>query len=178
MLYFLLGFWLYIDGVYTVMTMAVDFGISLGFASQDLIAALLVTQFVGFPFAIGFGYLAKIWGTKKPILICLLFYVLTVIGATFMSKAWHFYILAAVIGMVQGGVQSLSRSLFGRMISAEESGEYFGLFNLIGKFASILGPILVAGTVLVTGQSRMGLLGLIVIFCIGGFLLFKVQEPE
>ncbi|WP_415062125.1 MFS transporter [Bdellovibrio sp.] len=177
LLIFMVAYWLYIDGVYTVMTMAVDYGISIGFEAKDLIAALLITQFIGFPCAYYFGTLTRRWGTKMPILICIVIYGITVVAATFMATAWHFYILATVIGMVQGGVQSLSRSMFGRMIRKEESGEYFGLFNLVGRFASILGPLVVALGVLVTGNSRLGMIGLLVLFVIGGGLLALVKEP-
>lgn len=177
LLIFIVSYWLYIDGVYTVMTMAVDYGIAIGFAAKDLIAALLITQFIGFPCAYYFGTVTRRWGTKKPILFCILIYGITVVAATYMSTAWHFYLLATVIGMVQGGVQSLSRSMFGRMIRKEESGEYFGLFNLVGRFASILGPLVVAFAVTVTGSSRMGMVGLLILFVIGGALLAKVNEP-
>lgn len=176
LLLFIVAYWLYIDGVYTVMTMAVDYGVSLGFEAKDLIAALLITQFIGFPCAYYFGILTSRWGTKKPILVCIGIYGMTVIAATFMSTAWHFYLLATVIGMVQGGVQSLSRSMFARMIRKEESGEYFGLFNLVGRFASIVGPLIVAIGVTVTGNSRMGMMGLLILFLVGGFLLTRVQE--
>ncbi len=178
LLYFLLAYWMYIDGVYTVMTMAVDYGISLGLESSDLITALLLTQFIGFPFALLFGLVTKRFGCRMPILICIGIYSVAVVLATQMSTAVHFYLLAAVIGMVQGGVQSLSRSLFARMIPAQNSGEYFGLFNLIGKFASILGPLLVAFGVTISGNSRMGMLGLLILFIFGGALLFFVQEPH
>ncbi|WP_374079267.1 MFS transporter [Bdellovibrio bacteriovorus] len=174
---FMIAYWLYIDGVYTVMTMAVDYGISIGFEAKDLIAALLITQFIGFPCAYYFGTATKKWGTKKPILLCILMYAIAVIAATKMSQAWHFYLLATMIGMFQGGVQSLSRSMFGRMIRKEESGEYFGLFNLVGRFASILGPMVVAVGVTVTGSSRMGMMGLIFLFVAGGILLALVKEP-
>ncbi|QDK37286.1 MFS transporter [Bdellovibrio sp. NC01] len=178
LLIFMIAYWLYIDGVYTVMTMAVDFGISIGFEAKDLIAALLITQFVGFPAAYYFGTITKRWGTKGPILFCILIYAITVILATMMSQAWHFYLLATVIGLVQGGVQALSRSLFARMSPKEYSGEYFGLFNLVGRFASILGPLFVAFGVTVTGNSRMGMLGLLVLFISGGWLLALVKEPR
>ncbi|MEN0060432.1 MAG: MFS transporter [Bdellovibrio sp.] len=177
LLYFMIAYWLYIDGVYTVMTMAVDYGISIGFEAKDLIAALLITQFIGFPCAYYFGVVTKRWGAKAPILVCVGVYAVTVVAATFMSQAWHFYLLATVIGMVQGGVQSLSRSLFGRMIRKEESGEYFGLFNLVGRFASILGPLVVAFGVTVTGNSRMGMMGVLILFILGGLLLVRVKEP-
>lgn len=174
---FMLAFWLYIDGVYTVITMAVDYGISLNFESKDLIAALLITQFVGFPATYIYGVIAKKWGCRKPILSCILVYALTVVLATQMKTPMHFYILAAVIGLVQGGVQSLSRSLFAKMISIEKSAEYFGFMNLIGKFASVLGPAIVALTVVVVRKSEYGLLGLLVLFVTGGYLLMKVKEP-
>jgi UMF1 family MFS transporter len=178
LLTFMMAYWLYIDGVYTVMTMAVDYGMSIGLESKDLIAALLITQFIGFPFAYYFGKVTGRFGTKLPILTCILVYSVTVVAATFMSQAWHFYLLAVVIGMVQGGVQSLSRSLFGKMAPKEQSGEYFGLFNLVGRFAAILGPLLVAAMVTVTGNSRMGMTGLLVLFVIGGGLLARIQEPQ
>ncbi|XGC81969.1 MFS transporter [Bdellovibrio bacteriovorus] len=177
MLYFMVAYWLYIDGVYTVMTMAVDFGVSIGFEAKDLIAALLITQFIGFPCAYYFGKVTGRFGTKKPILFCIGVYSVTVIAATYMSQAWHFYLLATIIGLVQGGVQSLSRSMFGRMIRKEESGEYFGLFNLVGRFASILGPLVVAFGVTVTGSSRIGMVGLLILFISGGILLTRVKEP-
>lgn len=177
LLIFVVSYWLYIDGVYTVMTMAVDYGMSIGLAAKDLIAALLITQFIGFPFAYYFGKVTRRWGTKRPILVCIGIYSVTVIAATGMSQAWHFYLLATVIGMVQGGVQSLSRSLFGRMIEKEKSGEYFGFFNLVGRFASILGPLVVALGVTLTGNSRAGMTGLLVLFVIGGGLLSLVKEP-
>jgi UMF1 family MFS transporter len=177
-LLFILAYWLYIDGVYTVMTMAVDYGVSLGLESKDLIVALLLTQYIGFPCAYFFGTLTTRWGSRKPILVCIGIYALTVVLATQMTTAAHFYALACIIGMVQGGVQALSRSLFGNMIPAAASGEYFGLFNLIGKFASILGPLIVAVTVYYTHQHRFGMLGLLVLFAVGGALLWKVKEHD
>lgn len=176
LLYFILAYWLYIDGVYTVMTMAVDYGVSLGLEAQHLMAALLLTQFIGFPCAWAFGTVTARWGQRRPILLCIVVYALTVVLATRMSSAWHFYALALVIGMVQGGVQSLSRSFFARMIPQDASGEYFGLFNLVGKFASILGPLVVGWTVYFTGEHRMGMLGLLVLFALGGGLLLKVKD--
>lgn len=174
---FMLAFWLYIDGVYTLITMAVDFGISLNFESKDLIAALLITQFVGFPATYIFGTISKRWGCRKPILFCIVVYGVTVILASQMQTPTHFYLLAAIIGMVQGGVQSLSRSLFAKMIPEEKSGEYFGFMNLIGKFASVLGPAIVAITVLIVRESRYGLMGLLILFVAGGYLLMRVKEP-
>jgi MFS transporter, UMF1 family len=177
-LIFLVAFWLYIDGVYTVMTMAVDFGISIGLNSQHLMTALLIVQFIGFPAAIVYGQLAKRWGCRIPILTCIVVYAVTVVLATRMSESWHFYLLACVIGLVQGGVQALSRSMFSRMVPPAASGEYFGIFNLVGKFASIFGPLLVGWGAYLTGDPRKGMLGLLVLFVIGGCLLFAVKEPQ
>lgn len=177
-LYFVVAYWLYIDGVYTVMTMAVDYGASLGLEASALITALLLTQFIGFPCAWYFGTITAKRGQKTPILFCIGVYGLTVILASQMSQAWHFYALAAVIGMVQGGVQSLSRSLFAQMIPKESSGEYFGIFNLVGRFASILGPLIVGFTTYLSGQHRFGMMGLLFLFVLGGALLLKVKEPH
>jgi UMF1 family MFS transporter len=178
LLYFILAYWLYIDGVYTVMTMAVDYGVSLGLEAKDLMMALLLTQFIGFPCAWAFGTVTFRWGLRKPILVCIQAYAVTVVLATQMRTALHFYALALMIGVVQGGVQSLSRSFFAQMIPRESSGEYFGLFNLVGKFASILGPLIVAWTVYFTGEHRLGMAGLLVLFLLGGGLLLKVKELE
>jgi MFS transporter, UMF1 family len=175
---FMLAYWLYIDGVYTVMTMAVDYGIALGFESSSLITALLITQFIGFPFAIFFGWLASKWGCRGPVLIAIAVYMATVVAATYMTKASEFYLLATVIGMVQGGVQALSRSLFGKMVPKESAGQYFGLFNLIGKFASILGPLVVGLTAYITNSSRYSMLGLLSLFIVGSVLLGLVREPR
>lgn len=177
-LIFMMAYWMYIDGVYTVITMAVDYGMGIGLKSEDLISALLITQFIGFPCAWAFGFMTTRFGCRKPILVCLGVYSLTVILATHMSQAWHFYALAAVIGMVQGGVQSLSRSLFGNMVPHEKSGEYFAFLNLVGKFASIFGPLLVGLTVFFTKNQRSGMLGLLILFVLGGYLLLRVKEPQ
>lgn len=177
-LLFIAAYWLYIDGVYTVMAMAVDFGMAIGLESKDLIVALLITQFIGAPCAYYFGTVTHKWGARKPILFCIFVYSITVILATQMSQAWHFFLLALVIGLVQGGVQSLSRSLFARMTPPKLSGEYFGLFNLVGRFAAILGPVLVGFGALLTGSSRLGMLGLLTLFVLGGILLWNVREPQ
>jgi len=176
LLLFVMAYWLYIDGVYTVMTMAVDYGVSLGLEAKHLMIALLLTQFVGFPCTWAFGTFTSRWGLRKPILCCVAAYGLTVMLAAHMSQSWHFYALAIFIGMFQGGVQSLSRSFFAQMIPRETSGEYFGLFNLVGKFASIMGPLVVGWTVYFTGEHRYGMMGLLVLFVLGGGLLLKVRE--
>lgn len=176
--YFVLAYWVYIDGVYTIMNMAVDLGINLGFAASDLISALLLVQFVGFPATLVLSKIAERKGCKPVILVCLIIYCITVVLATQMNVAWHFYALAAVIGLVQGGVQASSRSLFSRMVPQEKSAEYFGFFNLLGKFASILGPLLVGWVTFFAGSSQVGLLGLLVLLIAGSILLTKVSEPQ
>lgn len=174
--FLMLGYWLYIDGVYTVMTMAVDFGLSIGFQAKDLIAALLLVQFIGFPSALLFGKYSSRFGAKRLIQICIAAYALATIMASMMTAAWHFFALAAFIGVVQGGVQALSRSLFSRMIPDEKSGEYFGIFNLVGRFAAVLGPFIVARTIDLTGDHRKSLMSLLVLFALGSWLLSKVSE--
>lgn len=175
---FLLAFWLYIDGVYTIMTMAVDYGLSIGLSTQHLISALLLVQFIGFPSALVFGYLSTKWGCRVPILICLACYAVTTALASQMATSTHFFMLAVFIGLAQGGVQALSRSLFARMTPPEKSGEYFGLMNLVGKFASILGPVIVGWGAYLSGSPRSGILGLLVLFGLGSWLLWQVKEPE
>jgi UMF1 family MFS transporter len=172
------AFWLYIDGVYTIMTMAVDFGLSIGLHAPDLIKALLIVQFVGFPSAYLFGSLAGRAGARVPILICIFGYSVATVLATRMSESWHFYCLAIFIGLFQGGVQALSRSLFSNMIPTNKAGEYFGLVNLVGKFAAILGPFLVARFTQLTGDHRQAQLSLLILFFFGGYLLWQVKETS
>lgn len=176
--FFVVAYWFYIDGVFTVMSMAVDFGMALGFQSSDLIKALLITQFIGFPSALIFGLIANKWSNRNLILICLGIYAVTIIGASFMTREMHFFILAGIIGVAQGGVQALSRSLFAQLSPPEKSGEYFGFFNLLGKFASVLGPALMAIFAQVTGDSRKTILSLLILIAAGSFLLFKVKKPH
>lgn len=178
LLYFVTAYWLYIDGVYTVMSMAVDFGMSLGFAPSDLIKALLITQFIGFPSAYLFGILAPQLGNKNLILSCLLIYAFTILGASQMTTSNHFFILAITIGLAQGGVQALSRSLFAQLIPSEKAGEYFGFFNLLGKFASVIGPLLIAFSARATGDSRKSILSLLLLIGTGAVLLYQVKKEE
>lgn len=173
--YLLLAFWLYIDGVYTVMTMAVDFGLSVGFQDKDLIGALLLVQFIGFPSAYLFGHSSERLGAKRLIQICIAAYAVATALAAFMSEAWHFYALAVFIGIVQGGVQALSRSLYARMIPSDKSAEYFGVMNMVGRFAAILGPFLVGHATLLTGSHRWGLMSLLILFAGGSYFLARVK---
>lgn len=172
---FLLAYWLYIDGVHTTITMAVDYGLSLGFKADSLIVALLVVQFVGFPAALGFGWLGQRLGPQTGLYIALSVYSGVTVWAYFLSSVTEFYILAVLIGLVQGGVQALSRSLYARMVPADKAGEFFGFYGLLGKFAAIIGPFLVAWTGLLSGSSRLGILSLLVLFVAGGLLLSRVD---
>ena len=173
---FLLAYWLYIDGVDTVVRMAVDYGLSIGLESNHLIVALLLTQFVGFPAAIGFGYLGQRLGTRQGIYIALTIYIVVTGMAYFIDSVWEFYLLAGMIGLVQGGVQSLSRSFYADIIPANQPAEFFGFYNMMGKSAALLGPLLVGLIVLYTGDHRLGMLSLIILFVAGGLLLTKVEH--
>jgi UMF1 family MFS transporter len=176
---FLLGYWLYIDGVGTIYKMAVFFADRvLGLPSESLITALLLTQFIAFPSALFFGWFAKHIGAKAGIFIGIGVYILVVLYAwNWLESSLDFYFLAAAIGVVQGGVQSLSRSLFTRLIPRNKIAEFFGFFNMVGKFASILGPILMAlvPLVFVNSSERDSILVLILLFVSGGYFLFKVD---
>ena len=177
-LLFLVAYFFYIDGVHTIIRMAVDYGLSLGFPADSLIVALLIVQFVGFPAALVFGLVARRVGPKPTLYFGVVVYVAVTIYAYFMTSVIEFYILAVVIGLVQGGVQAISRSLYARFVPAAQSGEFFGFFNMIGRFAAIIGPSLVAITGLLTGSSRLGILSVIVVLVIGAVLLGFVRERE
>ena len=175
---FLVAYWLYIDGVDTVVRMAVDYGMSIGFDSNDLIVALLITQFVGFPAALLFGMLGQRIGPKAGILIALGVYFFVTTWAYFMEAVYEFYLLAVVIGLVQGGVQSLSRSLYARIIPPEKSGEFFGFYNMMGKFAAVIGPVMMGSVAVLTDSSRLGILSITLLFALGGGLLLLVNVKE
>jgi len=174
---FLLAYWLYIDAVDTVIRMAVDYGLSLGLPSQSLIIALLITQFVGFPAAIVFAKLANRLGAQRSILLGIAIYCGVTVFGYFMTTAAEFYVLAIVIGLVQGGVQALSRSFFSRLIPPDEAGEFFGFYNMLGKFAAVFGPALMSLVTVLTGSTRKSILSLLVLFIAGAVLLLRVQ-PE
>ncbi|MGD8227446.1 MAG: MFS transporter [Desulfobacteraceae bacterium] len=175
---FLIGYWLYIDGVDTVIRMAVDYGMSLGFEANSLIVALMITQFVGFPAAIVFGKLGEKLGTKAAILLGISVYVGVTIWALFMDKTAEFYALAVVVGLVQGGVQSLSRSFYSRIIPGNKAAEFFGFYNMLGKFAAVIGPFLVGWVGVLTGNPRIAIFSIIVLFISGGVILYMVDERE
>jgi UMF1 family MFS transporter len=176
-LIFLCAYWLYIDGVNTIIKMAVDYGVALGLETGSLLAALLLTQFVAFPAALFFGWLGDRIGAQRGILIGIGVYTLATVYAFFLDTIEEFFALAVVIGLVQGGVQSLSRSLFGRLVPAGKGAEFFGFYNMMGKFATVIGPLLVAVVALTTGSSRLSIASLAVLFVAGGLLLMLVREP-
>jgi UMF1 family MFS transporter len=183
---FLAAYWLYIDGVDTVVRMAVDYGMSIGFESNDLIVALLITQFVGFPAAIGFGYLGSKIGAKRAIFLAIAVYLFVSIWAAFMQEKYEFYILAIVIGLVQGGIQALSRSFYAKIIPVDKSAEYFGFYNMLGKFAAVIGPVLMGGVGLFIRSlgyssnlaSRLSITSLSLLFLAGGILFYFVNEEK
>jgi UMF1 family MFS transporter len=175
---FLVAYWLYIDGVDTIIRMAVDYGLSLGFEQENLILALLITQFTGFPAALLFGRLGSRHGPRAGIFLALLIYMaITVLGAL-MDEVTDFYLLAFAIGLAQGGIQSLSRSLYARMIPVGQTAEFFGFYNMLGKFAAILGPLMIGWVGVTTGNPRAGVLSLLVLFVAGAVLLSKVNPSE
>jgi len=171
----LIAYWLYIDGVDTIVRMAVDYGLALGFAAGHLMGALLLAQFVGFPAALLFGWLGARWGAKRGILLAIGVYLPIVVAAALLRTAAEFYLLAAAIGLVQGGIQSLSRALFAHLTPARHSAEFFGFFNMVGKFAAVLGPALVAITAALTDDPRWSLLPVVALFLFGGALLWRVD---
>ena len=194
---FLLAYWFYIDGVDTIIRMAVDYGMSIGFASNDLIIALLVVQFVGFPSALVFGKLGQKWGVRKAIYLAIGIYMLIVVWGTMMTAKEEFYILAIMIGLVQGGIQALSRSYYSRLIPREQSAEYYGFYNMLGKFAAIVGPALMGVVGLVArrllmpptptpgqiehiGQlaARWSIASVLILFLIGAILFYFVDEEK
>ena len=182
LLLFLVSYWIYVDGVNTVIKTAVFFGDRiLGLDQGALITALLLTQFVAFPAALAFGALGQRIGPKPAILIGIAVYLLALVYAwRFLTDEGDFYALAVAIGLVQGGVQSLSRSLYARLVPPSKTAEFFGFFNMVGKFATIFGPIMIAFTPkLIPGASeRDGIISLSILFLVGGFLLSRVRVEE
>ncbi len=183
---FLAVYWLYIDGVDTIIVMAVDYGMSIGFDSNDLIVALLITQFVGFPSAIAFGYIGQKIGAKRGIYIAIGVYLFVSVWGAFMKDKSEFYILAIIVGLVQGGIQALSRSFYAKIIPANKSAEYFGFYNMIGKFATVLGPVVMGGAGLLIRSmgyssdiaSRVSISSISLFFIVGGTLFYFVDEEK
>ena len=175
---FLLAFWFYNDGIGTIMVMAVIFGSEIGIGQEHLIGAILTVQFLGIPFTILFGKLAQKITAKRAIYLGLIVYTLIAIGGYFMTSALHFWLLAIGVGMVQGGTQALSRSLFSQMTPKSKSAEFFGFFDISQKFSGIVGPAIFGLIAYLAGSSRPSIFALIVFFIGGMFLLEKVRLPE
>ena len=173
---FLISYWIYIDGVHTIIVMALDYGMSIGLEAKDLIAALLLTQLVGFPSALGFGMLASRLNAKTGILIGLTVYCGLSTYGYFMSTTLEFYVLAVIVGLVQGGVQCLSRSLFATIIPAANATQFFGFYNMMGKFATIIGPAIMGQVAYLTGNPRLSIVFISVMFIGGGLLLCQVKS--
>lgn len=172
---FLIAYWLYIGGVFTVITMAVNYGQRLGFGQQDLVMALLVTNIVGFPATLLYGIIGHRYGPKRGIYFALGVYVAVSVWAMFMDEVRQFYIMAIIIGSVQGGVQGLSRSLYATLIPAGQPGEFFGFYNMLTKFAHVLGASLVAIAAMLSNDPSWVLLALLPLFIGGAMLLGLVR---
>ncbi len=178
LLLFLVAYWLYIDGVDTVIRMAVDYGMALGFDSHNLILSLLIVQFVGFPATLLFAKLSYVWDTKKAIFLAIAIYLGIITWAALMKEVYEFYVLAVMIALVQGGIQALSRSYYAKMIPQKNSAEFFGFYNLLGKFAVILGPMVVGVVALFSESSRLGIASVSIFFIVGAVLLYFVDEKK
>ncbi|MGB1204865.1 MAG: MFS transporter [Chitinophagales bacterium] len=183
---FLLAYWLYIDGVDTIVRMSVDYGMSIGFEDTDLITALLLVQFVGFPAAIAFGFLGQKIGAKAGIYIAIFVYLGISVGGAFIDEKHEFYIMAAVIGLVQGGIQALSRSYYARMIPKGKTAEFFGFYNMLGKFAAVIGPALMGFVGLFIRNmgytsdfaSRASITSIAILFILGAIIFYFVDEEK
>ena len=175
---FLLAYWFYIDGVDTIVRMAVKMGSSLGFETGDLIVALLMVQFIAFPAALAYNWFAQKIGTKNAVFVAIGGYAVITFLAYFMNDQLHFFALAGLIGLFQGGIQALSRSLYARLIPIGKEGEFFGFYNMLGKFAAVIGPVLMGWVTLATGSVRLGILSILILFILGALLLTKVDFEE
>jgi UMF1 family MFS transporter len=171
LLMFLFAYWLYIDGVDTIIRMAGDYGLAIGLDRQHVIGALLAANYVGF-----FGWIGKRFGPRQGIYLALIVYIIATFAAVFITSATGFFALAVTIGLVQGGVQSLSRSFYARLIPHGQSAEFFGFYNMLGKFAAIIGPMLTGTVALAFGSQRVGILSILILFGLGFYLLTRVDS--
>ncbi len=172
---FLAAYWIYNDGIGTIVKMATAYGAEIGVGMTHLMGALVLTQVIGIPCALLFGRLAGRVGPRRAILLGLGVYLVISVGGYFMATAWHFYVLAGLVGTVQGGAQALSRSLFGSMVPRHRSAEFFGFYAMSGKLAGVAGPLIFGLVSQATGTSRLGILSLVVFFIVGGWLLTRVD---
>jgi MFS transporter, UMF1 family len=175
---FLLAYFFYIDGVGTIISMSTAYGSDLGISSTNLLIILFVTQVVAAPFAILYGRLAEKFTGKKMLYVGIIVYIIVCIYAYFLKTTMDFWILAMLVATSQGGIQALSRAYFAKLVPKEKSNEFFGFYNIFGKFASIMGPLLVGVTAQLTGNSSSGVFSLVILFIIGLVILARVPEPK
>jgi len=175
---FLLAYFFYIDGVGTIISMSTAYGSDLGISATNLLIILFVTQVVAAPFAILYGKLAQKFTGKKMLYVGIVVYIIVCIYAFFMKTTMDFWVLAMLVATSQGGIQALSRSYFARLVPKEKSNEFFGFYNIFGKFASVMGPLLVGVTAQLTGSSAYGVFSLVILFIIGITILSRVPEPD
>ena len=173
---FLLAYFLYMDGVDTIIRMATSYGSDIGLSASSMISALLLTQFVGFPATLIFGFYADKFGYKESLTFAIVVYICVVLFSSQMDTATEFFIVAGIIGLVQGGVQAISRSYFSNLIPQDKAAEFFGFYNFIGKSSVFLGPFMVSGIALITGSPSIGILSLLILFIPGLILLWKVPD--
>jgi UMF1 family MFS transporter len=173
---FLIAFFLFIDGAHTVIYLASTFALNLGLETSSIIQALILVQFVAFPATLLWGYVANKYGDKLVLYITIASYICIIIYSTTLSSAFEFYLLAAWVGFVQGGIQGSSRGMFGKLIPKEKAGEFFGLYNVMGRAGAILGPLMVGTLLTLYGNVRIALLPIAVLFIIGGLLLTRVKN--
>jgi len=177
-LIFLIAYWFYIDAIDTIVRMAVAYGTDLGFDSSKLIIALIFTQFIGFPATFAYGYLAEKFGLFNMLVVGILIYILICIYSLFITSATDFFILAGLVGLVQGGVQSVSRTIFSRLIPQDKATEFFGFYNLIGKSAVVVGPALVGWMAYIFDNPKAGIISLLLLFIPGIIILFYVPKTS
>ncbi|MEL7375100.1 MAG: MFS transporter, partial [Pseudomonadota bacterium] len=175
---FLLAYWLYIDGVHTLFLMATNFGLRLGFEQNDLMLALLITNIIGVPATLGFGWLGDRIGPKRAIYIGVSVYLLIGLWGLVLEEVWQYYAMAIGVGLVQGGVQAMSRSLYARLVPPDKASEFFGFYSMLGKFAAILGPLLIGLLALVSDDPRVSVLALIPLFVLGLIVLTRVDVSD
>lgn len=175
-LIFLLAFFFYIDGVYTIIGLATSYGKDVGISDNNLLLALLLTQIVAFPFALLFAKLSKKFSTKNLISISILGYIMITAFALQLDKAWEFWLLAVCVAVFQGAIQALSRSYYAKIIPKEKSSEYFGFYDIFGKGASFMGTMVMGITTQLSGSSKMGVVSIIVFFILGIILMQKTSE--
>ena len=183
---FLIAYWLYIDGVDTTVRMAADFGITLGFDSTTIMGALVLVQFIAFFATLFYVKFSEKIGIKNAIYFAIAAYMVIILSGYFVTEAWHFYVIAGMIGCFQGGIQTLSRSLYARIIPENKSAQFFGFFNMWGKFAAVIGPLLMGSVTLILSNiiddqvlsARIGLQSIMILFILGALVFSKVNISE